>query len=264
MLDASGIIHIDGDRFLVAEDETDILRYFSLDMTGGVFEATGETIDLGRQESDFESLAYDRSEDCYYCIGSHHQDYSRRLWRFNKDGSNAEIISFNAEHLLDDVNIESLSVWKNKLLIGYRSPSRNGLALAVVFDTNSKAQLLTSFDLEGRVFRDMVCINDDNYLILAGPERGKHYKKQPPRLYWWNGDLFNPELGLVDLDISDYRTEGIATRLDDDGQITVLVGTDESAIKKQKRFQMLYCRAQGIDELLQETHQLTALTVKLK
>ena len=150
MLDASGIIHVDADRFLVAEDETDILRYFSLDMSSGVFEATGETINLGNRESDFESLAYSHSEDHYYCIGSHDRDHTQRLWRFQKDGSNAESISFDAGRLLDDVNIESLTVWQSKLLVGYRSPSRNGLALAIVFDTSSKTQLLASFDLEGR------------------------------------------------------------------------------------------------------------------
>jgi len=58
MLDASGIIHVKGDRFLVAEDERDVLRFFNLNTHSLTFTANGDTVDLGRNESDFESILH--------------------------------------------------------------------------------------------------------------------------------------------------------------------------------------------------------------
>ena len=85
MLDASGIIHINNGHFLVAEDESDLLQIFILDKARQTFNSTGKTLNLGKAESDFESLAYDDIQQRYFCIGSHGEDYSQRLASFRLD-----------------------------------------------------------------------------------------------------------------------------------------------------------------------------------
>jgi hypothetical protein len=263
MLDASGIVHVEDDLYLVAEDEVDVLRYFVLDSDNRIFKANGEVINLGENESDFESLAYDPLSQRYFCIGSHGQDFSQKLISFQHGYDDEVTIPFEANRLVDGANIESLTVWKSHLLMGYRSPSRNDLALAVVYDTKSDAQLMASFDLGKRVFRDMTRINDTNYLILAGPERGKHYEKLPSRIYWWNGELFSPQLQLIDLDLNGFRAEGIAVRLYENNNIEVLIGSDESRSKRPNSFRMLYVHTSGIQDLLENSQRSIELSVQL-
>ena len=264
MLDASGIIHIEGDRYLVAEDEIDMLRYFTLDKVQLTFTA-GAEIDFGHDESDFESLAYDSSAERYYCIGSHGEDYSRRLLSFKLDASDASHITemhFDAQRLIaDDVDIEALSVWGSQLLIGYRRPSLNGFALAVVFDINSGAQVLTSFNLAGRTLRDMVRIDKDNYLMLAGPEKGKDYDTLPSCVFWWNGDIFSPQLIQCQVNLKGFRAEGIATCICEDGSIDVLIGSDESKTTSASCFRMLHFNVADMQQLMNEAHKADELKV---
>lgn len=266
MLDASGIIHIQDDLFLVAEDEKDILRFFKLNAGQQTFVATGKVVDFGEQESDFEALAYDPDKQRYYCIGSHGQDYSKRLVSFqlsNQAVTSAEELVFDSELFIDEpIDIEALSVWQSKLFIGLRRPSRKKQALAVLFDPEHNSQLLTLFNLQGRTFRDMVRIDDANYLILAGPQRGKDYKKLPPIIIWWNGDLFNPQLEPCQVNLDGFRAEGIAVRQHATGNLDILLGSDESKIKKAKGFRMLLCQANDLAELKQvslPTHELSVV-----
>lgn len=266
MLDASGIIHVDGDRFLVAEDEIDILRYFVLDKEGLTFKVAG-TIDFGKDESDFESLAFDPRTQRYYCIGSHGEDYSQRLLGFelvDKEVRNKTEIDFDARHLIkEDVDIEGLSVWGHHLLIAYRKPSRDRLALVLLLDVESGAQLLTSFNLAGRTFRDIVRMDDKNYLILAGPEHGKDYETLPSCIFWWNGDIFSPQLIQCNVDLHDFRAEGIALRLCDDESIDVLIGSDESKIKGAVCFRMMFLNSADISGLINGVNKPVELQVEI-
>jgi hypothetical protein len=254
MLDASGIIHVEANRYLVAEDEADILRYFVLDKQNHTLTATSETIDLGRHESDFESIAFDSKNQRYYCIGSHGEDYSQRLVSFQLIENTIDSIvelSYDAQLLINEkVDIEALSIWGSHLLIGYRKPNRSKLALVVLYDTETGKQMLTGFDLAGRTFRDWVRIDDQNYLILAGPERGKDYSKLPSCIFWWNGDVFSPDLKMCDISLKGFRAEGIATRQNNDGSIDVLISSDESKVKSAKHFRTLYIEESSISSLL--------------
>lgn len=267
MLDASGIIHVEGNRFLVAEDEIDILRYFVLNKDKRTFSATGR-IDLGHDESDFESLAYDLDSQRYYCIGSHGQDYSKRLLGFQLEESEVSHITelhFDAQHLInEDVDIEALSTWGSKLFIGYRRPSLNKFAVAVLFDANSGAQLLTTFNLSGRTFRDIVRIDENNYLILAGPKKGKDYKTFPSCIFWWNGDVFSPEVIRCQVDLNGFRAEGIAIRICDDKSIDVLIGSDESKTELAECFRLLYFNVIDVPALINRNNRTIELQVKFK
>jgi hypothetical protein len=267
MLDASGIIHVREDLYLVAEDELDVLRFFQLDLENGSFNATGDVIDFGQEESDFESLAYDPVRQRFYCIGSHGYSYSKRLVAFQLDrDSNVSSfeIDFDAKQFFDDdVDVEALSVWNSRLFIGYRRPTRKDTAIVVIFDVDCGSQVLTCFDLGGRSFRDIVRIDDDNYLILAGPERGKHYRKLPPRVFWWNGDIHCPKLAQCDIDLGGFRAEGIAAKVHHDTSIEILIGSDESKIKEAGEFRMRYYRAGNLSAITDSHLKTVELSVSL-
>ena len=268
MLDASGILYIENNTFLVAEDETDILRYFYLDTEKHTFTATQQTIILGENESDFESLAYDTEIQRYFCIGSHGAEYSKRLVSFQtgSEGQATDVyeIDFDAKHLVSGkIDIEALTVWNAQLLIGYRKPHDRKKALAILFDPENNTQLLCKFDLAGRTFRDMVRIADKSYLILAGPEKGKEDNKYPSCIFWWNGDIFKPGLKLCEIDLSGYCAEGIAVRVQSDNSLDILIGSDESKTKSAKVFRMLCLSVSGIDELFNVAKKPVELTVSL-
>lgn len=253
MLDASGIIHVEGDRFLVAEDEIDVLRFFDFDREELRFIARGQ-LEFGHHESDFESLAYDPVFRRYYCIGSHGADYSQRLLGFGLKGLDAveaAEIHFDANRLAGKkVDIEALSIHDSRLFIGFRRPMRRNRALAVVFDMDSGAQVMTSFDLAGRSFRDIVRLDDANYLILAGPEKGGDYENLPSVIFWWNGSLFTPELRSCGVDLSGFRAEGIAVCHLMGGALEVFVGSDESKIPDAECFRLMYLQADNLQGLL--------------
>lgn len=263
-MDASGIIHIGGKRFLLAEDETDVLRIFELDTSKRTLTATDQVLAFGEGESDFESLAYMPENDTYFCIGSHGEDASERLVSFRlHDGSAQELqeLTFDARELVGKkVNVEALSSWRSKLLIGYRSPRDDNHALMKVFDTANGTQIVTRFDLSGRTFRDMVRVDSGNYLILAGPERGKDYDKLAPRIFWWNGELFARRLVECNIDLHGYRAEGIATLLHSDGSLDILIGSDES--KTGDKFKMLYLGAKDLDQLLHDKLEPAELRIE--
>ncbi|NNJ92718.1 MAG: hypothetical protein HKP55_13665 [Gammaproteobacteria bacterium] len=267
MLDASGIVHIQDDLFLAAEDETDILRFFKLDDKAGILKATEEILHFGSKESDFESMAFDPHTRNFYCTGSFSSDYSQRLISFqlsdNKVIDKTEL-NYNARQLIPaDVDIEAMTTWQSSLFMGYRKPSYNDKALAVIFNPDNNTYLLTNFDLGGRTFRDITRINDNNYLILAGPEKGKHYDLLPPRIFWWNGNIFSPELKQCEINLDGYRAEGIADRMNSDGSIDVLIGTDESKIKNADCFQVLLLKYKNLNEIISADPESLLLKVLL-
>lgn len=253
MLDASGIVHFRDDLYLVAEDETDRIRLFELSLPARRFAATGRVLDFGSQESDFESLAFDPRAASYYAIGSHSADYSQRLLAFELDGDmirHATDLRFAADHLVDgEINIEALTVVEGRLLAGYRSPARGGRALAVLFDPASGDQLLLDFDLQGRVCRDLARIDETNYLVLAGPEHGSDYDRRPPRLFWWNGQLFPRALRECAVDLRGIRAEGLGCHLHADGHLDLLVGSDESKVEGADRFRLFHLGLARIEQL---------------
>lgn len=273
MLDASGIIHVKDNIFLVAEDERDQLRFFEYIPGKQSFQFTGDTIDFGDNESDFESLAYNSQTDTYYCIGSHSASYSKRLISFKLSADrlpgvterkqNSETIPFTPFVINpESVNIESLSVYHNALFIGLRSPSFNDKAGAIIFNPQRYEQIIATFDLYGRTFRDMVRIDDANYLILAGPEKGKDYSRQPPLIIWWNGDLLEQKLKVLNLDISQCRAESICINTEE--TLEIFIGTDESKIPNSKGFRMFRSEAFNMSALLNDKLPLCELTVKLE
>ncbi|MCP3849537.1 MAG: hypothetical protein GY694_04770 [Gammaproteobacteria bacterium] len=268
MLDASGIIHIKGDRFLVAEDETDILRYFKLDNQKLTFKATKKTLVFGHNESDFESLAFDPTSQHYYCTGSHGEDYSKRLLSFklkNNTASKIRKIPFNAQQLISkNVDIEALSVVHTQLFMGYRKPSHKKLALAVLFDIKTGSQKVIRFDLAGRTFRDIVRIDDKNYLILGGPQKGKDYDIFPSRIFWWDGNINAPKIKLCRVNLNGFRAEGIAVRKGLNDSLDILIGSDESKKKSAKKFRILLLNAPNIPNLIKGTIKPEKLKVILR
>lgn len=265
MLDASGLIHVSGDEFLAAEDEVDRLRFFKLSTDDLHFEYTGRFIDFGCKESDFESIAYDINTDTYFVIGSYSKPGTERLLRFKikeDDKVEAEDISFEPANIMKkNINIEALTVYQGGLLMGLRSPKISGKAAAIIFNPDKGTYLLARFDLGKRIFRDITKIDEQNYLILAGPKKGRDYKVTPPRIYWWDGNLVSPKVEKSRIKLRGCQAEGICTRVNEDGAIEVLVGTDESRTRQAKKFKMLYGSFQNIDDLVKEKTKLKKLEV---
>ncbi len=254
-------------RCLVAEDERDCLRAFAFDSQQGSLRATGQTLDFGARESDFESLAFDENDGWYYCVGSHGEKYSRRLIRFRIDGnthSEPQTIHWRADALVrGHIDIEALTVCEGGVLLGFRSPMRKQHALAVWLNPESGVQLLGRFDLGGRSFRDLCRIDDANYLILAGPQQGKHYSRLPSRVIWWNGSLKAPHLHVCPLDLQGVRAEGIAARRNTQGMLDVLIGTDESKVAGARQFRAFHIACKDVDELRTRSRVPRELAVML-
>lgn len=267
MLDASGLIHVQEDLFLVAEDELDHLRFFEFSSSNGTFRYTGQLLDFGAQESDFEPIAYLPRQNSYYCIGSHSTDYAKMLLRFrlrDQQPVDIETLEFDPEWLVgSNVNIEALSVYHDSLFIGLRSPSFGDKAAAIIFNPASGAQLLTAFDLDQRVFRDMVCIDPDNYLILGGPERGRDYPACTALVFWWNGNLLNPEVKPLAIDLNDFRAESICACRPADGRIDILIGSDESKVNRANQFHMRHTASPDLDGLFAESVATRELKVDI-
>jgi len=266
MMDASGLVHVDGDEFLVAEDESDCLRFFRLCLAGFRFEDTGRVLHLSDVESDLESLAHDRNSNTLYAIGSHLRRRHEKLLRCQLQGGDlaapVQSLPFKPSVFIDgSVNIEALSIYRESLLIGLRSPKIDGKAAAIVFNPGSDTYVLALFDLRKRVFRDCARIDDRNYLILAGPRRGRDYARRPPLLFWWNGDLTSPRLLECRVDISGYRAEGLCVRTDPSGRIEILVGADESKNPDAEAFRACYASADSIEELWSRDVHARELTV---
>jgi len=265
MLDASGLIHVSGDEFLVADDELDRLRFFKLSTDDLRFEYTGKFIDFGLQESDFESIAYDINTDTYFVIGSYSEKATEKLLRFKiirGDKFEDEYIPFEPTNIMKkNVNIEALTVYQGALMMGLRSPKIHRKAAAIIFNPDKGMYLLARFDLDKRIFRDITQIDEQNYLILAGPQKGHDYKVTPSRIYWWNGDLVSPKIKKCRIKLKGYRAEGICTRVNMDGAVEVLVGTDESMTRQAEKFRMLYGSFPNIDDLIKEMTKLKELEV---
>ena len=274
MQDASGLIHVEGDLFLVAEDNSDSLSIFQLstiDQDNIRFRATGQKLDLGEGltgNSDFESLAGidDRTGRRYYVTGSYKKPRGSRLLCFRTNGtalaSPPDAVSFEpmSDFKGQKIDIEALTSYREGiLLVGFRKPTCHGRALAMFFDVATSEKCVRNFDLRQRVFRDCVRIDDSNFLFLAGPESGESPRRQ---IYLWNGRLDAMRPKKCRIDLGNYRAESICVRNGSAGQgsLEILIGTDESRSKSGK-FQLGYVKVNSVRELVEQENRLRKVTV---
>ncbi|MBU1418084.1 MAG: hypothetical protein KKD01_17310 [Proteobacteria bacterium] len=271
MQDASGLIHVERNLFLVAEDNSDLIRFFELntdDQGNPCFQSTGQNLNPGdgaASNSDFESLA--RIGDLFFVIGSYNAPERRKLLRFQMNGTALtappETISFDlaAIFLQEEIDIESLCAFRqDTLMVGFRKPLLQGKAPAIFFNTDTLETDIRYFDLRQRAFRDCVRIADDSFLILAGPEKGNKPRR---RIYLWNGtfDDVRPQKCMIGL--GNLRGEGICVR---QGQglgldsLEILIGTDESS-GSGGDFKMGYVKVNNVKELLENEIRLIDVRV---
>jgi hypothetical protein len=226
----SGILQLADGRFLVVEDEQRHPFSVVTIRADGSVDSTALTAGLFQLFSDFwklddlEGLALDRA-GFVYAITSHSRDASgsekrsrERLVRFRIEGNrvvNSKVVdglkrAMTATHpvlaaaaRIRDVksgaglNIEALdfSPDQQRLLIGFRSPLRDGRAIiasvdnpAGIFDADEAprvAPALEELDLDGhgiRALSYLPCL--DEYLVIGGPDSRQ---PSPFTLWLWNG-----------------------------------------------------------------------------
>ncbi|MEJ1379375.1 MAG: hypothetical protein RPT95_00125, partial [Candidatus Sedimenticola sp. (ex Thyasira tokunagai)] len=177
MLDASGLIHVTDNLFLVAEDNQDCLRFFRLDLSDSndlIFRNTGQSfcLDNGqKQNSDFESMA--RFGDVFYVIGGYNEKERDRLLSFQFNGweltTSPVTIPFKPSSFFrrSKRDVEALTSYgTEQLLVGFRRPlDRQGRAQALIVNTNDgdiQSNSPLRFDLRQRGFRDWVQVDASN------------------------------------------------------------------------------------------------------
>ncbi|MFQ6538697.1 MULTISPECIES: hypothetical protein [Aphanothece] len=173
----------------------------------------------------------------------------------------------------DDINIEALSAWRgNQLLVGLRKPAaEDGHAQALLLDpaVPEAAPTPLLFDLGGRRFRDCVRIDDQHFLILAGPKHDddsdrKNKTKRP--MFFWNGDLTSSEPiqpTRCRLDYGKLRAEGLCIRRKDQHGLEIFIGSDESAVDRRDPFKLRYATVSSIEQLLTDTIPTRKVRVEL-
>jgi len=232
------------------------------------FQAIGQDLDLGGRtagNSDFESLA--RIGDSFFVIGSYNAPERKKLLRFQVNGTTLTVpplsISFDpAVHFpREEIDIEALSAFRQHiLLVGFRKLLLQGNAPAIFLHTETLERDIRYFDLRQRAFRDCVPINDDNFLILAGPVSGK---KPQRRIYSWNGDLDDVRPQKCRIDLGDLRGEGICVRPGPgDDSLEILIGTDESR-GSGGNFELATLKVKNILELLEKRNKLKNVRVSV-
>lgn len=236
MCDASAAVALTGHLFAVASDEDSVIRVYSRDKAGAPVQSFNLSafldLDEKKPESDLEGAA--RIGDRAYWITSHGRNRSGRARpsreRFfatqtvtNGQGAQLKGVGQPYERLLDDLvqdrrlarfnleaasllepkargalNIEGLSATpEGHLLIGFRNPIPNGMALLVpmlnpdevIRGASAKFGDPLLLDLGGLGVRDMA-YSEGKYLIIAGPYDGIG----PSRLYAWSGGPSPPRL----------------------------------------------------------------------
>jgi len=274
MQDASGLIHVEGDLFLVSEDNSDSLRFFQLSTINQDnirFRSTGEKLELGEGRtgnSDFESLAgiEDRTGRRYYATSSYKKPRRSKLLCFRTNGTalaaSPDTVAFDPTSDLQGqkVDVEALTSYRqDKLLVGFRKPACHGKALAIFFNVATSEKCIRFFDLRQRVFRDCVRIDDNNFLFLAGPESGGRPRRA---IYLWNGRLDAMRPKKCRIDLGNLRAESICVRLGsrDQGSLEILIGTDESSSNSGK-FKLRYVKVNNVRELLEQENRLRKVTV---
>ncbi len=272
---ASGLIHVENDLFMVADDNRDQLRLFRLNINQPNrlrFKELNVCLNLGDGgfgNSDFESLA--KSGDDYYVIGGFSEQNYRKLLKFKLNGhslSGQKVpISFKPEPEIQsgEIDIEALTAWRdNKLMAGFRDPTKDGYAQALIFDPNDSdiPKTLLSFDLDGRKFRDCARIDDNNFLILAGPKRSDNERP----IYLWDGKVIADrpiEPLKCQIDYGEFRAEGICVRQTDSSILEILVGSDQSSINQMDKFKLRYAKVNGVSELHERNFNFQKVKVEL-
>ncbi|MBY3122611.1 DUF3616 domain-containing protein [Rhizobium laguerreae] len=216
LCEASAATYIDNDHFVVASDETNILRLYARnDKSEGVpldFQGTS-----GFDKSDIEAAA--RDGETVYWISSHSLNSSgedkdkRKVFFATKivSANNATSLQWQAEFLQlrdailgvigarkSELNIEGLATAPDgTLLIGLRDTIDDK---AVVIPFTNPAEVISHpersavlgepfrLDLRGLGIRSVERV-DDHYLIVAGPVSDEG----PFGLYRWLGGKSSPE-----------------------------------------------------------------------
>ncbi|NKM42618.1 DUF3616 domain-containing protein [Rhizobium laguerreae] len=216
LCEASAATYIDNDHFVVASDETNILRLYARnDKSEGVpldFQGTS-----GFDKSDIEAAA--RDGETVYWISSHSLNSSgedkdkRKVFFATKivSANNATSLQWQAEFLQlrdailgvigarkSELNIEGLATAPDgTLLIGLRDTIDDK---AVVIPFTNPAEVISHpersavlgepfrLDLRGLGIRSVERV-DDHYLIVAGPVSDQG----PFALYRWLGGKSSPE-----------------------------------------------------------------------
>ena len=271
MQDASGLIHVEGSLFLVAEDSSDLVRFFYLntdDPNNLRFQSTGQYLNLGTgaaSNSDFESLA--RIGHSFFVIGSYNAPKRKKLLRFQIDGTSLKAppkkLTFDPTSSLETkkIDIEALTAFRqDTLIVGFRKPLLKGKAPAIFFHPGTLKKDIFYFDLRKRVFRDWVRIDDDHFIILAGPEKGNKPRR---RIYLWNGHLDDLRPQKCKIDLGNFRGEGICIRQGiSDASLEILIGSDESS-GSGGNFKLGYVRVDNIMELLKKENELVKVRVSV-
>lgn len=134
-------------------------------------------------------------------------------------------------------------------MVGFRKPLLQGQAPAIFLHTDTLQKDLRYVDLQQRAFRDCVRIDDDNFLILAGPEKGTKPLRQ---IYLWNGHIDDVRPKKCRIDLGNLRCESICVRQGLEGDsLEILIGTDENS-SSGGNFQLGYVKVNNILELLEK------------
>lgn len=276
MLDASGLIHVTDNLFLVAEDNQDCLRFFRLDFSDSndpSFRNTGQSfcLDNGqKQNSDFESMA--RLGDVFYVIGGYNRKERNRLLSFQLNGweltTSPLTIPFKPSSFFRrrKRDVEALTSYgTEQLLVGFRKPlDRQGRAQALIVNTNDGGIQSNSplrFDLQQRGFRDWVQVDANNHLILAGPKR--RLGQSSRKIYLWDSNNIEADIRPTkcNIDLGNFRAEGICVRKNEDG-LEILISSDESKPAEKLKnndkitFKLRYIKVSNITDLTQGRHPL--------
>ncbi len=267
----SAIAQLPDGRFLVVEDEKDHpLSLVSLSADGSVLQVTPLTAGLLQAFSpfwnlnDLEGLAIDRA-GFVYSITSHSRDGDgddkksrEKLVRFRVDGQRVvdpkvvdglkqaltrrHAVLASAAQIRDvktsgGLNIEALEMSpdQQRLLIGFRSPLRNGRALiasvenpGAMFDSNEPPRIapeLVELDLGGHGIRGMSYVPTlAAYLVIGGPVSNEPASFD---LWRWSG---HPEAAPQRLTVAGLRgfarAEGVSPALIDGVEQLVIVSDD--------------------------------------
>lgn len=266
----SAIVQLPDGRFLVVEDErSHPLSLVTLDAGGGV-DSTALTAGLFQMFSEFwklddlEGLAIDRA-GFVYAITSHSRDDDggkkksrERLVRFRVEGArvvDAKVVDGLKQALVKQhavlaaaaevrdvkggggLNIEALEMSpdQKRLLIGFRSPLRDGRALiasvvnpTALFESDEApriAPVLEELDLGGQGIRGLSYVPAlGAYLVIGGPVSRKRTSFD---LWRWSGEPGAPALRVTVPGLSGFgKAEGVSTAVVDGLERIVVVSDD--------------------------------------
>ncbi|MGQ0686570.1 DUF3616 domain-containing protein [Bradyrhizobium sp.] len=263
--EASAGAYVDPEHFLVASDETNVLRLYRRGVVDPVLKVDFQAF-IGHDKSDLEGAA--RIEDKVYWISSHsfnsrgEDKMKRRVFFATKTTAlggaiNTVGIGKVVTNLRDglaaaakvapkDLNVEGLAATPDGgLLIGLRSPLRG--SSAIVVPLKNPAGVIEGADavwgaalevqLEGLAIRSMELMSapGSGYFIMAGSQKDSNDEF---RLFKWSGT--RPETERLDgIDLNGIKPEGLMQvpgtgkwhLLSDDGDVC-----SDEGLEPQRRF----------------------------